>query len=445
MKRASHRTNTTKLTNRIVQAQRIISMPPIISDPRVRLNDKRRHAQTLESRRELQPTLPTAADQHHRVLVCKRSLQPPLFRPEIIRFVVAEGSDLLREPLGVLEICEHAMAFPLSALREHQSKDAGAQPDVGFESECALNPRHVREGRLEFDRILVELETQQAAGWHPIGKESGDLGRPVKGAEVPGKGEYVPPERTVGKDGEDTVEVFRLDVPSKSGKPVLCDLFAIGAGWDGRDESRESRRNLRVHAINVREKPPDRATRVPVFLCVLFRSFPLIDGSVHCSIRNSGGRQATPSYAFVDECSGGGEFTVRFAIHPVKPERVLQRFCSGEGGIMIESQLLHAWLQCSPESLEFEFCGASRPAIDDPVAHVTWRDVVIDRSCSFSLAQHQTIAVIRAKVHQTRHGIKVHPLKLPIAFTPWSRSLAPSPSPKMPVGLARSQEPSRWL
>jgi len=82
-------------TDRIMQAQCLVSRPPIITDPSILVDHQIGHTQRVQTRRDVQSTLPPADDENGRI----RPFEIDRFLPcrfpfPVVRLLVAQWPDL---------------------------------------------------------------------------------------------------------------------------------------------------------------------------------------------------------------------------------------------------------------------------------------------------------------------------------------------------------------
>jgi hypothetical protein len=85
----------------------------IYPNPRVPLNNQRAHAEGLQARAEIKPTMSASYNQDDGFLVIERRGLLALLRPfAVVRRGIAQGTNLLWEALEIFEVRVHAVRFP---------------------------------------------------------------------------------------------------------------------------------------------------------------------------------------------------------------------------------------------------------------------------------------------------------------------------------------------
>jgi hypothetical protein len=151
-------------TDRIMQTQRLVSRPPIITDLDILLDHQVGHTQRVQTRRDIQSTLSPANDENRRILPFETHLFLSRSFPfSVVRLVVAQRPDLFWMAFQIVQICKQGMRLPLKLLPRDGDGDksdyARAKTDGSFEREEKHDPSNIRERRLEFRMdILVKFE-----------------------------------------------------------------------------------------------------------------------------------------------------------------------------------------------------------------------------------------------------------------------------------------------
>lgn len=179
-------------TNRIVQGQRVIALPPVIAYPSILLDDQVVHAKMFEARCDLQANVPATNDEHLRVLLGELELQrAPPHPVTLVHARVAVCRSKLREAVEPVEVGRYCDRAPSVVRAVHKSREAKAARDTGLKRELHEDPREV------WERLLVrrarKRDIAEARGCKAVVEKFGDAVAAVEGTQVPRQREHVAP------------------------------------------------------------------------------------------------------------------------------------------------------------------------------------------------------------------------------------------------------------
>ena len=146
-----------------MQAQRLVSIPPLVSHPRVLVHNQRRNIQGLQSSAKVQSALTASDNEDIRFDALKFDLLLFLFHPlPVVRDVVSQSPGLLRVVVKRLQAGVNGVCPPGAPRGTNKPEHAvSTSPRSNGECEQSFNPFNVFPG--VSDAGGLELEVVQNA------------------------------------------------------------------------------------------------------------------------------------------------------------------------------------------------------------------------------------------------------------------------------------------
>ena len=207
-----------ELTDWIVQAQRLVPVPPLVANALVLLHDQRWYAEMLQPSGDIQTTLSASYDENRRIRVHELLLALALCKPlPMVRERISVGPDLLREALELLEIRVEREAGPLAIRSGHETEETTVHAMFSLEGVLAEDPRQIGVWVLKLG--VYQLEPGRTGSGKRILQELANLGHAMESTERPSQREHVAPPGVGRKEREDTIDVLGFDISYKRVEP----------------------------------------------------------------------------------------------------------------------------------------------------------------------------------------------------------------------------------
>ena len=236
------------LTDRIMQTQSLIPVPPLVSNSWAIFHNKRWDIQELQPGTKFQSALTTSGDDNVGLDSFKVELLLSLFCPlAVVRKRVPQSSDFLGVVVERLQAGEDGIRLP-DTLRgkDEPENTVSTSPRPNGEGEQGLDPfdvfpRFLNAGVLELEVVQTSLVSERGVS-DPILEEGFDLIGAREGAKVPRQGQDISPESVGQEKVQDFSDVDitagrRRDRGLKLFEPFPCNLDRVYAFWRGDAEA----------------------------------------------------------------------------------------------------------------------------------------------------------------------------------------------------------------
>lgn len=207
-------------------------MSPLVSNPRLLLNNQGRHTQQLKTRGDLETALSSTYNEHLGLAIRELHLALALLEPlAVVGIGVASPARSGRVVLQTLEVREDVVSLP-TGFGGDETENARSVADRVVESEVDANPREV------VVRLLVDrkggLKVLELRAGKLVLEELANAVGSLEGAEIPGHGEEVAPPAVILEHREDAIDVIGSDVFLERVQKLASDLVSVDLRLLGR-------------------------------------------------------------------------------------------------------------------------------------------------------------------------------------------------------------------
>jgi len=236
-----------RLTDGIMQTQRLVPVPPLVSYSRILLHNQGWDIQELQPRPKVQSALTSSDDDDVGLDAFEVDLFLSLFRPfSVVRERVPESSNLFGVFGERLQVGINGVGLPDAPRCKYEPKNAvSASPCPNGEGEQGLDPFDVLPMFSDASGLELEVVQTSLVGERGISdsvlEEGFNLVGSVESTEVPRQGQDVSPESVWLEKVQEPIDVEitlrgRRERGLKLFKPFPCDLDGVDVIWRGDTE-----------------------------------------------------------------------------------------------------------------------------------------------------------------------------------------------------------------